>query len=67
MTVFPYQINEVAQLYNRISRFKTSSPPPEKDLHEPQDIVNISAEAKKMQIHAEINKNKLERIKILNK
>lgn len=67
MTVFPYQINEVVQLYNRISRFKSSPPLPEKDLHEPQDIVTISTEAKKMQIHAENNKNKLKRINDLNK
>lgn len=49
MTVFPFQINEVAHLYNRVSKLKPSTIL-EQDQAEPQDIVNISAEGKKRQV-----------------
>ena len=49
MTVFPFQINEVMHLYNRVSKLKPSTIL-EKEQGEPQDVVHISAEAKKRQI-----------------
>jgi hypothetical protein len=49
MTVFPFQINEVAHLYNRLSKLKPSTIL-EKEQSEPQDVVSISTEAKKRQI-----------------
>ncbi len=49
MTVFPYQIHEVSHLYSRLSKLKPSTII-EKEQGEPQDVVHISAEAKKRQI-----------------
>ncbi len=49
MTVFPFQINEVSHLYNRLSKLKPSTII-EREPGEPQDVVHISAEAKKRQI-----------------
>jgi len=49
MTVFPFQINEVMHLYNRLSKLKPSTIL-ERDQVEPRDVVQISAEAKKRQV-----------------
>ena len=49
MAVFPFQINEVTRLYNKLSKLKPSSLL-EQEQGEPQDVVHISAEAKKRQI-----------------
>lgn len=49
MTVFPFQINEVRQLYDRISKIKQSAVP-EQDQGGPQDIVSISLEGKKRRV-----------------
>lgn len=62
MTVFPFQVNEVMRLYTRISKLKPSTIL-EKEPQESQDIVNISAEAKKRQILAEAKNEVLERIR----
>lgn len=57
MTIMPFQINEVAYLYNRMSKLKPSAIL-EREGTEPQDIVNISPEAKKRQIY-EMTKNEV--------
>jgi hypothetical protein len=49
MTVFPYLSNEVGHLYNRLSKLKPSMLL-DREQSEPQDVVHISAEAKKRQI-----------------
>jgi hypothetical protein len=49
MTVFPFQINEVIHLYNRVSKLKPSMIL-EKEPEEPADFVQISSEAKKKQV-----------------
>lgn len=51
MTIFPYRIHEMLSLYNgqRASNAKPS-PAAETDQGEAQDIIEISAEAKKRQI-----------------
>jgi hypothetical protein len=49
MTVFPFQVNEVMHLYNRLSKLSPSVIL-DKEQSEPQDVVHISAEAKKRQI-----------------
>lgn len=49
MTVFPFQINEVAHLYNRLSKLKSPAIR-DKEQGEPQDVVSISTEAKKRQV-----------------
>jgi hypothetical protein len=60
--VFPFQINEVMHLYNRLSKLKPSSVF-DKDQGEPQDIVRISAEAKKRQVLAQARTEALEQSK----
>ncbi len=62
MTVFPFQINEVAHLYNRLSKLKHSTII-EKEQGEPQDVVHISAEAKKRQILDQARTGVLEQIR----
>jgi hypothetical protein len=49
MTIFPFQINEVMHLYNKVSKIKPSIIL-EKEPEEPSDLVQISAEAKKKQV-----------------
>ncbi|MGD0884133.1 MAG: hypothetical protein ABSA46_04515 [Thermodesulfovibrionales bacterium] len=62
MTVFPFQINEVIHLYNRVSKLKPSMIL-DKEPEEPPDFVQISAEAKKKQV-LDLAKNEvLERIR----
>ena len=62
MTVFPFQVNEVMHLYNRLSKLKPSTIL-DKDQSEPQDIVNISPEAKKRQIMNQARTEVLEQIR----
>jgi len=62
MTVFPFQINEVMHLYNRVSKLKPSNIL-EKEQPEPQDIVHISTEGKKRQILEQTRSDVLERIR----
>ncbi|HET6514370.1 MAG TPA: hypothetical protein VFG09_04360 [Thermodesulfovibrionales bacterium] len=62
MTLFPFQINEVMHLYNRVSKLKPSAIL-EKEQGEPQDIVLISPEAKKKQILEQAKSEVLERIR----
>lgn len=49
MTIFPFQINEVVHLYNKVSKLKPSTIL-EKEQGEPKDIVKISAEGKERQL-----------------
>ncbi len=62
MTALPVHIREVIHLYEKSSKLKTSSKP-KKDDNEPQDIVNISTEAKKKQILEQAKKTVIERIR----
>lgn len=62
MTIFPFQINEVMHLYNRVSKLKPIALL-EREQGEPQDVVNISAEAKKRQILEQARSEVLERIR----
>jgi hypothetical protein len=62
MTIFPFQFNEVMYLYNRISRLKPSTLI-EGDQPEPQDKINISAEAKKRQVMEQTRNEILEKIR----
>jgi hypothetical protein len=62
MSVFPFQINEVVRLYNRVSKLNPSAIL-EKERGEPQDVVNISVEAKKKQILEKARSEVLERIR----
>jgi len=48
MTIFPFQIGEVAGLYQRI--LKTRSHFSEAETEEKKDVVSISAEAKRQKI-----------------
>jgi len=63
MSVVPFQTNEVLQLYNRIAKLKSSMILEKEDQVEPQDVVNISAEAKKKQILEQAHSEVLERIR----
>lgn len=62
MTIFPFQFNELMHLYNRVSKLKPSAIL-ERDNPEPQDIINISAEAKKKQIMEQTRSEILEKIR----
>jgi hypothetical protein len=62
MTVFPSQINEVIQIYNRVAKLKPSALVG-KEHDGPQDAVTISAEAKKKQILSQAKDEVLERIR----
>ena len=62
MTVFPFQINEVMHLYNRVSKLKPSTIL-EKEQGEPRDVVHISAEAKKRQILEQARTEVLDQIR----
>lgn len=61
MTIAPFQTNEVMQLYNRISKLKPSMILDKEA--EPEDVVKISAEAKKKQILEQTRSEVLERIR----
>ena len=62
MTIFPFQVTEANQIYNRLAKLKPSTIF-EKEPNEPQDVINISAEAKKRQILEQTRKETLERIR----
>ena len=62
MTVFPFQIDEVVHVYNRVAKLKASTLL-EKEQSEPQDIVNISAEGKKQQVFSQTKNEVLARIR----
>ena len=62
MSIFPFQINEVVRLYDRVSKLNPSTNL-EKEQEEPQDIVNISAEARKKQILEKARSQVIERIR----
>ena len=59
MTVFPFQINEAVQLYNRVAKPEASGRS-DREKIEPRDIVDISAEAKKRQVLAQMKNEVLE-------
>lgn len=61
MTVFPFQIRGISDLYNRILKIRPSMPEPVGG--EPGDIVTISAEAKKQRILEEAKTEVLEQIR----
>ena len=63
MTVFPYQINEVVQVYNRVSKLKASTLLEKEQGSETQDIVNLSAEGKKKQVLSQTKNEVLARIR----
>lgn len=62
MTIFPFHINEVMHVYNRISKLRASVCL-ENEETRAGDIVNISAEAKKKQVIAEARSDVLEIIR----
>ena len=62
MSIFPFQINEVVRLYDRVSKLNPSTIL-EKEQEEPQDIVNISAEERKKQILEKARSQVIERIR----
>lgn len=62
MSILPFQISEVASLYNRVSKLNLSTIL-EKERGEPQEVVNISSEAKKKQILEKARSEVLERIR----
>jgi len=62
MTIFPFQFNEVMHLYNRVSKLRPAALL-EREQGEPQDIVNVSAEAKKRQILEQARSEVLERVR----
>ena len=63
MAVVPFQTHEVIQLYNRISKLKPSMILDKDEQVEPQDVVVISAEAKKKQILEQARSEVMERIR----
>ena len=62
MTVFPFQLNEMTHLHNRLSMLKLSSLLG-KEQADPGDAVRISAEAKKRQIFDQTRTEVLRRIR----
>lgn len=61
MTVFPFQIGEVAGLYHRVMKTRTHAS--ESESAEMKDVVTISAEAKRQKILEGAKSAVLERIK----
>ncbi len=62
MSIFPFQFSEVVSLYNRVSKLNPSSLI-EKEQAEPQDVVNISSDARKKQIIEQARGEVIKRIK----
>ena len=62
MTAFPFQVNEVMHVYNRLSKLRPSTIL-EKDQAEPQDVVQISTEAKKRQVLDQTRSEVMEQIR----
>ncbi len=63
MSILPFQTGEVASIYNRISKLNSLSIL-EKEKEEPQDVVDISSEARKRQV---IEQAKTEILKTIRK
>ena len=61
MTVFPFQIGEVASLYHRVLKSRDLSV--ETETAELKDVVTLSAEAKRQKILEETKNAVLSRIK----
>lgn len=62
MTILPSLIDNVINVYNRVSKLKTSDIL-EKDQEYPQDTVSISSKAKKMRVIEDAKKEVLEKIR----
>ncbi|HMK49216.1 MAG TPA: hypothetical protein VK435_04125 [Thermodesulfovibrionales bacterium] len=62
MSIFPYQVSEVVGLYNRISKINPTTII-EKEREDPQDVVNISTEARKRQVFEQARSEVMERIR----
>lgn len=62
MTIYPFQLYEMMHLYGRVSKLRNPSIM-EKDEQEPQDMVNISTEAKKRKIIEETKREVLHKIR----
>lgn len=62
MTIYPFQLNEANNIYNRLSKLKPTTFL-EKEIDEPQDIVSISTEAKRRQILEQAKAEALEKIR----
>lgn len=62
MTVFPFQIGETKQLFNRLAKLKPSTIL-EKEHADPRDVVHTSAEAKKRRILVQTRTEVLENIR----
>jgi hypothetical protein len=62
MSIFPFQFSEAASLFNRVSKLNPSAVI-EKEQAGPQDVVNISSEAKKRQIIEQARSEVIERIR----
>lgn len=62
MSISPFQVNEMMNLYNRVAKLKPAAIL-ERDQASPHDLVNISAEAKKRQILEQARTEVLERIR----
>lgn len=63
MTVFPFQIGEVTNLYHRVLKSRDLSVETEAEPAELKDVVTLSAEAKRQKIHEETKNAVLNRIK----
>ncbi|HEB76357.1 MAG TPA: hypothetical protein ENJ04_08410 [Nitrospirae bacterium] len=64
MTILPSQINDMLRLYSRFSSNNNHQPDdPFPAVDEPQDVVDISTEAKKRQIQDETRMEVMKKIK----
>ncbi len=63
MTINPFSINQVGILYSKNFKLKPSQILERETFDEFQDIVTISAEAKKKQLLAEVKSEVLETVK----
>ena len=61
MILLPFQINDAAQIFSKISKLKPSALL--EKAREAQDIVSISVEGKKENILAQTRKEVMERVK----
>jgi len=63
MTVNPFQINGVANVYNKFLKQRINNILEKEQREEPQDVVSISAEAKKRSIIDQAKEEVLKTIK----
>ena len=63
MTVFPFQIGEVTNLYHRVLKSRDLSVETETESADLKDVVTLSAEAKRQKIMEETKNAVLSRIK----